>query len=201
MSWRSGAKLFTEMWPLLQARIPESARRQEFLGRLLALFLEWDVDPENLADLHSEVRQALVALGATVEEEPGHAFDIVRCAQYLTSPVEKIRVTTAQAIEFYVHQADDPVQAAPVALLALVGALGDSSLKVRRAAAKSIESLVAQEFAFPEKARKALEEALADKDELVRRRVASTLRRIGAPGTRETGRTKRNTRRPPRQGS
>ena len=42
MSWRSGSKLFREVWPLLQTHLPRRAERQEFLQDLLKLMLEWE---------------------------------------------------------------------------------------------------------------------------------------------------------------
>jgi hypothetical protein len=182
VSWRSGAQLFAEIWPLLQARIPDARMRRQFLGQLLTLFLEWDVDPETVADLHPEVRQALAVLGEVVQEESTEDADVARCTEHLASPEEKVRVNTAQALEFAVHQAADPAQAAQVALLALVGALRDSSRKVRRAAAQSIDSLLAEKFTLPRRARKGLEEALTDEDPVVRKRIAKALKRLGAAG-------------------
>jgi hypothetical protein len=184
MSWRSGAQLFGEMWPLLQARIPDRGLRQEFLGRLLALFLEWDVDPETIADLHPEVRQALAVLGVDVAGDPPEGDEVAGCVRQLASPEEKARVTAAQAIESFVHQAPVPARAAGVALRGLVGALRDASPKVRRAAANSIESLLKEKFALPGPARPGLEEALADPDEVVRKRVARAIKRIAASGKR-----------------
>lgn len=185
MSWRAGAQLFGEIWPLLQVRIPERRLRKEFLRQLLALFLEWDVDPENLADLHAEVREGLTALGVAVDEPSKGEDDVGGCVDQLGSPVEKARVTAAQAIEFFVHQADDPSNAAGVASRALVRALGDPSVKVRRAAAKSIEGLVADDFALPGGTRKQLQAAASDEDEVVRKRVARALKRLEQSAQRD----------------
>jgi hypothetical protein len=193
VSWRSGSSLFREMWPLPQARIPDARLRQEFLGRILALFLEWDVDPENLADLHTEVCQALADLGSEVDVDSRGVDDVACCVRQFASAAEKDRVTAAQAIEFDVHQAADPAEAATVALRALVGALRDASLKVRRAAAKSIESLLADKFPLPSQAMKGLEEAASDEDEIVRKRIAKAMKRIETSTKRDTGRTRRFT--------
>ena len=63
MAWRAGAALFTEMWPLIAARVQPDEFRQEFTERLLVYFLECDVDATDLAGLHPEVDQALARLG------------------------------------------------------------------------------------------------------------------------------------------
>lgn len=63
MAWRTGAALFADMWPLISARVKPDDFRLEFTERLLAYFLECDVDPTDLAGLHPEVDQALARLG------------------------------------------------------------------------------------------------------------------------------------------
>jgi hypothetical protein len=187
VSWRSGAQLFGEIWPLLQARIPDPALRREFLGPLLALFLEWDTDPEDLADLHPEVRQALVVLGAvenSADTEAAEREGVAGCVRSLKSRDERERITAAQAMEFFVAQAEVPARAAAVALRVLVSALRDASPKVRRAAAKAIEGLLAEKFTLPRRARPGLEQALSDEDEVVRKRVAKAIKRLGISDSR-----------------
>lgn len=188
MSWRSGAQLFGEIWPLVKVRIPDRGRRQEFLRQMLAIFLEWDVDPESVADVHAEVREALAALGAEVGE-PSNGGAVAGCVRDLSSPAEKDRVTAAQALEFFVHQAADPAKAAGVALCALASALRDTSVKVRRAAAQSILELVGGDFALPSEARKKLATAL-DEDEVVKKRVGLIMKRVEKSEQRRAGRTR-----------
>ena len=61
MSWRTGAELFSEIWPLIQSKVkPE--QREDFLQEIIAVFLDNDVDPYDLEDLHPEVARALDAL-------------------------------------------------------------------------------------------------------------------------------------------
>jgi hypothetical protein len=38
MSWRSGSKLFTEIWPAVQANVPDRQIRIQFSNELLTLF-------------------------------------------------------------------------------------------------------------------------------------------------------------------
>ncbi len=59
MSWQTGAELFAEMWPLIQAKVKPAAHRKEFLRDILAVFLDNDVAPHDLEDLHAEVARAL----------------------------------------------------------------------------------------------------------------------------------------------
>lgn len=59
MSWRTGAELFAEMWPLIQAKVKPGAMRKDFVRDILAVFLDWDVDPFDIEDLHPEVARAL----------------------------------------------------------------------------------------------------------------------------------------------
>jgi hypothetical protein len=50
------------MWPLIQAKVKQAAHRKEFLRDILAVFLDNDVDPHDLEDIHAEVSRALAAL-------------------------------------------------------------------------------------------------------------------------------------------
>jgi hypothetical protein len=64
MAWRTGAQLFSEMWPLIKARVKPDDFRAEFVETLLAYFLECDVDPDDLEGLDPEVDRALARLNA-----------------------------------------------------------------------------------------------------------------------------------------
>ena len=63
MSWRSGSKLFIEIWPAVQANIPDRQLRIEFTAELLRLFVENDMDPYDVEDVHPEVRAAMRRAG------------------------------------------------------------------------------------------------------------------------------------------
>ena len=64
MSWRAGARLFREIWPLIEAHEPPGEFREEFLLGLLDLFLGSDVDSNDLIGLHPEVDHALEIIAA-----------------------------------------------------------------------------------------------------------------------------------------
>jgi hypothetical protein len=68
MSWRRGSQLFTEMWPLIQANIPDREHRIDFTARLLKLFEEDDMDTWDVEDLHPDVRAALRRAGIEIAE-------------------------------------------------------------------------------------------------------------------------------------
>jgi hypothetical protein len=59
MAWRAGARLFREIWPLIERYEPEGEFRRAFTTDLLDLFLGCDVDPTDLKGLHPEVDAAL----------------------------------------------------------------------------------------------------------------------------------------------
>ena len=59
MSWRSGSKLFAEMWPLIQANIPDKKHRIEFTAFLLKRMVADDMDPFDIEDIHPEVRESM----------------------------------------------------------------------------------------------------------------------------------------------
>ncbi len=66
MSWRSGSKLFAEMWPLIQANIPDREHRVDFTARLLRQMVRDDMDPFDVEDLHSDVRAAMHRAGIEI---------------------------------------------------------------------------------------------------------------------------------------
>jgi hypothetical protein len=68
MSWRAGAKLFCEMWPLIEANIPNREHRIDFTARLLKLFEDDDMDIYDVEDLHPDVRAAMRHAGIEIAE-------------------------------------------------------------------------------------------------------------------------------------
>lgn len=191
MSWRKGAGLFREMWPLLQRHLPHRAERQEFLQGLLALMLDWDLDAEDIAEVHPEVRAALKKLGVSATATDATADAVTACVRQLGGASEEERATAAQAIEFFVSQSEYTTSAADSALRGLVGALKDSSVQVRRAAAKSIDGLLADGHALPDSSRKALERSANDGDEQVKKRIAAALKRMARGGRKSPDKTTR----------
>jgi hypothetical protein len=63
MSWRAGAKLFREMWPLIQRNVPEDDFRAEFVRDLVDFFQRCDMDGTDLRRVHPEIDKALDDLG------------------------------------------------------------------------------------------------------------------------------------------
>lgn len=59
MAWRAGARLVREMWPLIQAHIPEDDFRHEFVRDLLAFFMHCDMDGTDVRRIHPEIDRAL----------------------------------------------------------------------------------------------------------------------------------------------
>ncbi len=61
MSWRTGAKMFREMWPIMEKHLANDDEqwRVEFLAAVLTVFLDCDVDPNDLERLHPEIDRAL----------------------------------------------------------------------------------------------------------------------------------------------
>lgn len=61
MSWRTGAKMFREMWPIMEKHLANDDEqwRVEFLAELLGVFLACDVDSLDLERIHPEIDRAL----------------------------------------------------------------------------------------------------------------------------------------------
>jgi hypothetical protein len=68
MSWRSGSNLFIEIWPAIQTNIPERELRIEFTGLLLTQFVEWDMDPSDVEDVHPDIRAAMRQVGIEIND-------------------------------------------------------------------------------------------------------------------------------------
>ena len=75
MSWRSGSKLFAEMWPLIQVNIPDREHRIEFTGFLLERMVRDDMDPFDVEDIHPDVRAAMRQVGIELAEPERYKDD------------------------------------------------------------------------------------------------------------------------------
>jgi hypothetical protein len=63
MSWRAGARLFRDLWPLIQVHVPEKEFRGEFVRDLIDFFQKCDMDGTDLRRVHPEIDRALDELG------------------------------------------------------------------------------------------------------------------------------------------
>ena len=68
MSWRTGSKLFIEMWPLIQDHILDRQERIEFTGELLRIFKKADMDTWDVEDVHPDIRAAMRHVGIEIAE-------------------------------------------------------------------------------------------------------------------------------------
>lgn len=75
MSWRMGGKLFVEIWPVIEANITERAQRIAFTAQLLKLFIQNDMDPWDVEDVHPEVRAAMRRIGVHIREPERYRDD------------------------------------------------------------------------------------------------------------------------------
>jgi len=75
MSWRTGSKLFIEMWPLIQANITDREERVEFTGELLQVFARQDMDTWEVEDVHPDIRAAMRHVGIEISEPDKHKDD------------------------------------------------------------------------------------------------------------------------------
>ena len=75
MSWRSGSKLFIEIWPAILSNIPDRELRVEFTAELLKLFVRDDMDPFDVEDVHPDIRAAMRQAGLEIAEPERYKDD------------------------------------------------------------------------------------------------------------------------------
>ncbi len=66
--------MFAEMWPLIEAKIPDREQRIDFRGGLLELFVRDDMDPFDVEDIHPEIRAAMRRMDIEISD-PGRYND------------------------------------------------------------------------------------------------------------------------------
>lgn len=59
MSWRTGSKLFIEIWPAIKANITDRNERIDFTANLLRLFVDHDMDTWDVEDVDPDIRAAM----------------------------------------------------------------------------------------------------------------------------------------------
>ena len=63
MSWRTGSRLFLEIWPAIKGNITDRQERIEFTAALIRVFVEEDMDTWEIEDVDEDVRKAIVQAG------------------------------------------------------------------------------------------------------------------------------------------
>jgi len=69
MSWRTGAELFCEIWPIIDVKVQPGEFRNEFIRDLVDYFLKCDMDPTDVAGIHPDVDKALRNLGELADAD------------------------------------------------------------------------------------------------------------------------------------
>lgn len=68
MSWRTGSKLFLEIWPAIKANITDQEERIEFTAALIHVFVQEDMDTWEIEDVDPDIRKAIVQAGCEICE-------------------------------------------------------------------------------------------------------------------------------------
>ena len=68
MSWRTGSKLFLELWPLVKANIADREERVRFTAERLRLFVNEDMDTWDVEDVDADIPAAIVQAGYEICE-------------------------------------------------------------------------------------------------------------------------------------
>jgi hypothetical protein len=68
MSWRTGSKLFLEMWPAIKANIGDREERVRFTAALVRVFVHEDIDTWDIEDVDPDIRAAIVQGGYDICE-------------------------------------------------------------------------------------------------------------------------------------
>jgi hypothetical protein len=75
MSWRTGSKLFIEIWPAIKANIVDREERIEFTSKLLRLFVDDDMDTYDVEDVDPDIRAAMRLADFELSEPDRYADD------------------------------------------------------------------------------------------------------------------------------
>jgi hypothetical protein len=75
MSWRTGSKLFIEIWPVILSNITDREERIEFTGQLIKLFTKEDMDTYDIEDVHPDIRAAMRHVGLELNEPDRYKDD------------------------------------------------------------------------------------------------------------------------------
>jgi hypothetical protein len=75
MSWRTGSKLFIEIWPSILSNIEDREQRIEFTGALIKLFVREDMDTYDIEDVHADIRAAMREAGIQLSEPERYRND------------------------------------------------------------------------------------------------------------------------------
>jgi len=75
MSWRTGSKLFLQIWPAIKANITNREERIEFTAALIRVFVEEDMDTYEIEDVDGDIRKAIVQAGYEICEPDRYKDD------------------------------------------------------------------------------------------------------------------------------
>jgi hypothetical protein len=76
VSWRTGSRLFLDIWPAIKRRITDREERIEFTADLIRAFSKQDMDTYDIEDVDPDIRAAIRAAG----------LDICEPQRYLNDP-------------------------------------------------------------------------------------------------------------------
>lgn len=63
MSWRTGSKLFLDIWPAIKENIPDRGQRIDFTAALIGVFVNEDMDTWDIEDVDPDIRSAILKAG------------------------------------------------------------------------------------------------------------------------------------------
>ena len=75
MSWRTGSKLFLEIWPAIKANIADQQQRIEFTAALIRVFVNEDMDTCDIEDVDPDIRAAIIQAGYEICEPERYKKD------------------------------------------------------------------------------------------------------------------------------
>jgi hypothetical protein len=67
MSWRTGSTLFWRIRPDIDATVPHDDFRHAFLCKLVELFLQFDVDPQDMRGRNAEIDRVMDVVDPELE--------------------------------------------------------------------------------------------------------------------------------------
>jgi hypothetical protein len=184
MAWQTGVQVVKKIWPMTEPGYERGTVPEKFLDELIALFVKYGTDAEQLIEVAPRIRESIKRLGIDLMTIPLDDDAVNGCLKGMRDQSAKVRSTSADALSHFVPKSKHPARAAHYAYASLLVVLRDDpSPNVRRVAAETMYSLCS-DYPLPKQVVAALDKLPEDDDPVVEKRLMAIMKRaekVGEP--------------------